>query len=71
MPIIVLNMGSEMVYILNQRLQAQSIQEEKSKKVYYLFFCRYDHYIKDRVCNSGSPRRHESHVLFTFRSGKL
>jgi hypothetical protein len=33
MPIIVLNMGSEMVYILNQRLQAQSIQEEKAKKV--------------------------------------
>jgi len=33
MPIIVLNMGSEMVYILSQRLQAQSVQEDKSKKV--------------------------------------
>ena len=33
MPIIVLNMGGEMVYILNQRLQAQSVQDEKAKKV--------------------------------------
>lgn len=33
MPIIVLNMGGEMIYILNQRLQAQNIPEEKSRKV--------------------------------------
>jgi hypothetical protein len=33
MPIIVLNMGGEMTYILNQRLQAQSVQDEKAKKV--------------------------------------
>jgi hypothetical protein len=33
MPLIVINMGGEMVYILNQRLQAQSVQDEKSKKV--------------------------------------
>jgi hypothetical protein len=33
MPIIVINMGGEMVYILNQRLQAQTVQEDKSKKV--------------------------------------
>eukprot|EP01035_Chromulina_nebulosa_P018736 gene18736-24500_t len=32
MPIIVLNLGGEMLYILNQRLQAQSITIEKSKK---------------------------------------
>lgn len=33
MPIIVLNMGGEMTYILNQRLQAQSVQDEKARKV--------------------------------------
>ena len=33
MPLIVLNMGGEMTYILNQRLQAQSVQDEKAKKV--------------------------------------
>ena len=33
MPIIVINMGGEMVYILHQRLQAQTVQEEKSRKV--------------------------------------
>mmetsp|Transcript_25661 Transcript_25661/g.43035 ORF Transcript_25661/g.43035 Transcript_25661/m.43035 type:complete len:463 (-) Transcript_25661:102-1490(-) len=33
MPIIVLNMGGEMIYILNQRLQAQNIPIEKSRKV--------------------------------------
>lgn len=33
MPIIVLNMGGEMIYILNQRLQAQNIPLEKSRKV--------------------------------------
>jgi hypothetical protein len=33
MPIIVLNMGGEMVYILHQRLQAQTVQDEKAKKV--------------------------------------
>lgn len=33
MPFIVLNMGGEMIYILNQRLQAQSIPADKGKKV--------------------------------------
>ncbi len=33
MPMIVLNMGSEMLYILNQRLQAQKIEEVKRLKV--------------------------------------
>ena len=33
MPIIVLNMGGEMIYILHQRLQAQTVQDEKAKKV--------------------------------------
>ena len=33
MPIIVLNMGGEMIYILNQRLQAQNVPLEKSRKV--------------------------------------
>lgn len=33
MPIIVLNMGGEMVYILNQRLQAQNVPDEKARKV--------------------------------------
>jgi hypothetical protein len=32
MPVLLLNMGGEMVYILEQRLQAQSINNEKSKK---------------------------------------
>lgn len=33
MPILVVNMGGEMVYILEQRLQAQKIPEEKGQKV--------------------------------------
>lgn len=33
MPMIVMNMGGEMVYILNQRLQAQSVQDDKAVKV--------------------------------------
>jgi hypothetical protein len=33
MPIIVLNMGGEMTYILHQRLQAQAVQDEKARKV--------------------------------------
>lgn len=33
MPIIILNMGGEMIYILHQRLQAQTVQDEKAKKV--------------------------------------
>lgn len=33
MPLIVINMGGEMVYILEQRLFAQSVGNEKSKKV--------------------------------------
>ena len=32
MPIIVMNMGGEMVYILEQRLRAQSIAEDKAQK---------------------------------------
>lgn len=31
MPFLVLNMGGEMVYILDQRLRAQKIDVEKSK----------------------------------------
>lgn len=30
MPILIINMGGEMLYILEQRLQAQAIVEEKS-----------------------------------------
>merc|ERR1719215_1459974 len=33
MPILVVNMGGEMVYILEQRLQAQKIPESKGQKV--------------------------------------
>ena len=33
MPTVIVNMGGEMVYILEQRLQAQSIPPEKSRKV--------------------------------------
>eukprot|EP00118_Oscarella_pearsei_P007549 m.37418 g.37418 ORF g.37418 m.37418 type:complete len:385 (+) comp32376_c0_seq4:45-1199(+) len=33
MPLLFLNLGGEMMYILDQRLQAQSILEEKAKKV--------------------------------------
>lgn len=33
MPIIVLNMGGEMIYILHQRLEAQQVPPEKSRKV--------------------------------------
>jgi hypothetical protein len=33
MPIIVINMGGEMVYILQQRLQAQKVQDDKATKV--------------------------------------
>lgn len=33
MPLIVLNMGAEMAYILNQRLQAQNVNETKAQKV--------------------------------------
>jgi len=33
MPVLVVNMGGEMVYILEQRLQAQKIPEEKGQKV--------------------------------------
>lgn len=32
MPLVVLNMGAEMVYILEQRLHAQSIAPDKSRK---------------------------------------
>lgn len=33
MPILFLNMGGEMAYILEQRLQAQSVRTDKSAKV--------------------------------------
>ena len=33
MPIILLNMGGEMTYILQQRLFAQSVEDEKARKV--------------------------------------
>ena len=33
MPIIVINMGGEMIYILQQRLQAQNVPADKAKKV--------------------------------------
>ncbi|CAE7021080.1 OSCP1 [Symbiodinium sp. KB8] len=33
MPFLIINLGAEMLYILEQRLQAQSIASEKSKKV--------------------------------------
>ena len=33
MPLLVINMGGEMIYILEQRLRAQSIPAEKSEKV--------------------------------------
>lgn len=32
MPMIIINMGGEMVYILAQRLQAQSVPIDKSKR---------------------------------------
>ena len=32
MPFVIINMGTEMMYILEQRLQAQSIAAEKSRK---------------------------------------
>jgi hypothetical protein len=33
MPILVINMGGEMIYILHQRLQAQNITDDKARKV--------------------------------------
>jgi hypothetical protein len=33
MPIVVINMGGEMVYILQQRLQAQKVPDDKAVKV--------------------------------------
>jgi hypothetical protein len=33
MPLVVINMGGEMVYILEQRLFAQNVGPDKSKKV--------------------------------------
>jgi hypothetical protein len=32
MPFLVFNLGGEMIYILEQRLQAQNISQEKSRK---------------------------------------
>ena len=36
LPILFLNLGGEMVYILDQRLRAQSIPTEKAKKGLYI-----------------------------------
>uniref|UniRef100_A0A7S2QVI2 Uncharacterized protein n=1 Tax=Triparma pacifica TaxID=91992 RepID=A0A7S2QVI2_9STRA len=33
MPLLVINMGAEMIYILQQRLQAQNVRQEKASKV--------------------------------------
>lgn len=33
-PILIINLGSEMVYIIDQRLKAQQISYEKSKHIY-------------------------------------
>jgi hypothetical protein len=39
MPIIIYNLGVEMVYVLLSRLKAQGVDSNKSKKGrYYLFF---------------------------------
>lgn len=32
MPMLIINMGGEMVYILEQRLEAQSVAPEKAKR---------------------------------------
>ena len=65
MPIIVLNMGGEMIYILHQRLQAQQVPEEKSRKVLegknilfydYFFYHIYDlQYFLSRIQTSCEP----------------
>lgn len=39
-PIIFINMGGEMVYILDQRLSAQEIVDQKATKGFLLFFFR-------------------------------
>ena len=40
MPMLIINMGAEMIYVLDQRLKAQNIPREKSSKgqaVLFLF----------------------------------
>ena len=32
MPILIVNLGGEMIYILEQRLEAQQVSQEKSRK---------------------------------------
>ena len=36
LPIIFINLGGEMLYVLDQRLNAQKIQNEKAKKSLFL-----------------------------------
>ena len=38
LPLLFINLGGEMVYILDQRLRAQNIPDEKAKKGVVLFF---------------------------------
>jgi len=66
MPIIVLNMGGEMIYILHQRLQAQQVPEEKSRKVLegknILFYDYFFYHIYDLEYFSLVFRRRANHV---------
>lgn len=38
MPLLLLNMGGELAYILQQRLDAQNIEAEKSRRVRMIHF---------------------------------
>jgi len=38
MPFLILNLGGEMIYILEQRLKAQNIKEEKSRKGSFFYY---------------------------------
>ena len=47
MPILVINMGAEMIYILHQRLHAQNVKDLKAQKVniyvyVYKYICIYN-----------------------------
>lgn len=44
MPMLIVNMGAEMIYVLDQRLKAQNIPHDKSTKGEYVVW---------RVCLSG------------------
>ena len=39
LPVLFLNLGGEMMYILDQRLNAQKISSEKAKKGIHLYIC--------------------------------